>query len=705
VNTIDIDVGGTFTDLVLNFEGKRIFKKSPTTHHDLSQCFLNVIEEGADEFDLDIEDLFPKIELLRYSTTVAMNRLLERKGPRLGLITTEGHEDATLIGKGAQWVDGTRVSERRRLPTQKKPEALIPRENIVGVPERIDSFGQVIRPLDEAAVRKQVHYLVDQGVRGFVVSLLWSSVNDEHEKAIKRIIREEYKEYCLGYLPVILGSEVIARSGEYQRSITAILDAYLFRSMQIELSSMWDKIRDYGYAGPFLMVHNSGGMGEVFKTDAVKTYSAGPVAGLIGAHRMASQLGFDNVVTSDVGGTSFDIGLVVKSSVRNYDFRPILDKWMVGTSMLQTMSIGAGGGSIAGVNKLIGNLEVGPKSAGSYPGPACYDQGNDEPTVTDANLVLGYLNPDYFFGGEMVLNKENAHEAIKTKVADKMGISVQQAAFMIRQIVDKSMGSAIRKEIHLRGYDPKEFILFAIGGGGPVHVAGYMEDISKAIVFESSPVFSAMGSSLMDLKQVYERSKRFLLLETGGENYSTNYDEFNGIVNDLLAKAKSEMVTTEMGEVIYTLELDMLYGGQVHRKRSASPILQANSVDDFKAIYDEFEIEFSETFSPLCVHPEGGVYVENFVITATIPAKEHSLAVYPEVQGNTLPEVKGIRKCYWGNEDYEDTSVYDYGLMKPGHCVNGPAVLESEYITLVVPPDFSCTFDKHLFAHVERTNN
>ena len=336
----------------------------------------------------------------------------------------------------------------------------------MGVKERIDSFGNIIRPLDEEDVRKKIHYLVDKGVRGFVVSLLWSPANSDHEKRIKRIIREEYKEYYLGFLPVVLASDVIGRTGEYQRTMSAVLDAYLFRSMQMELSAMWDKLREYGYAGPFMMVHNSGGMAEVFKTDAVRTYSAGPVAGLIGSYRLAKEIGYKNVITTDVGGTSFDIGLVVGQSVRNYDFRPILDRWMVGMTMLQTMSIGAGGGSIAWLNTLLGNqLQVGPQSSGSYPGPICYDQGGESPTVTDADLVLGYIDPDYYFGGNMVLNKQKAEEAIKTKLAEPLGLSVPETALLIRKIVDNHMAAAIRKEINLRGYDPKGVCPVCRGGG------------------------------------------------------------------------------------------------------------------------------------------------------------------------------------------------------------------------------------------------
>lgn len=705
MNTIDIDVGGTFTDLVLNFEGKTIFKKTPTTPHDLSACFLKVIEESADDLDTELDELLPKIDLLRYSTTVAMNRLIERKGPRLGLITTEGHEDSVLIGKGAQWVDGTRPTERRNLAPQRKPDPLIPREFIVGVRERIDSFGGVIRPLDEENVRKKVHELVDKGVRGFVVSLLWSPVNPEHERRIKQIIREEYKEFYLGYLPVVLASDVIGRSGEYQRTMTAILDAYLFRAMRMELSAMWDRLRDYDYKGPFMMVHNSGGMAEVFKTDAVRTYSAGPVAGLIGSYKLAKELGYQNVIASDVGGTSFDIGLVVKQSVRNYEFRPILDRWMVGITMLQTLSIGAGGGSIARINEMLGNrLEVGPQSAGSYPGPVCYDQGGEEPTVTDADLVLGYIDPNYYFGGRMPLNRSKAEESIKTKIADPLGLSIPDAAFLIRKIVDNNMGAAIRKEIHLRGYDPKDFVLFAFGGGGPTHVTGYMGEIPGAIIFPFSPVFSAVGSSVMDIMHIYEQSRRYMLMEPGTRKFNTDYEGFNSAVETLMEKAKKDLAGEGLAvdKAAFRLELDMLYGGQVHRKRSSSPLLFIRSPEDMEAVYNEFEKEFSETFSPLVVHPEGGVYVESFVLTASIPAEKPSVPTYKIEGSDPMAARKAKRQCYWGNGGLEDTAVFDYLKLKAGNEVVGPSVLETEYTTVVIPPGYQCRVDEHLFARIER---
>ena len=509
MNTIDVDVGGTFTDLVLTLDGETSYRKVPTTPYDLSVGFMQVVEEAAGEAGVSLDELVGRVETVRYSTTVAMNRLLERSGPRVALITTEGHEDATLIGKGAQWIDGTRLDERRALPHMQKPTPIVPRELIAGVKERIDARGEVIRPLDEDQVREQVRGLVDRGARAFVVSLLWSFVNPAHEKAVKRIIREEYRDYHVGYLPVILSSEVVARLGEYGRSNTAILDAYLQRSMQIELSGTWDKLRERGYRGPFFMIHNTGGCADLFKTTASRTYNGGPIAGLIGARDIARQLGAHNVVTADVGGTSFDIGLVVSDSVRNYEFNPIIDRWMVSTTMLQSLSIGAGGGSIAWINRALGDrLEVGPQSAGSYPGPVAYQLGGTEPTVTDANLVLGYLSPDGFFAGRMALDREAAEDAIREQIAEPLGLDVVEAAALIRRIIDDKMASAIRKEVTLRGYRPSEFTLFAFGGGGPTHLAGYMGEIPRAVMFPFSPVFCAYGSSIMDVVHLYERSQR-----------------------------------------------------------------------------------------------------------------------------------------------------------------------------------------------------
>ena len=698
MNSIDIDVGGTFTDLVLNFKGRALIKKVPTTPYDLSVCFSRVIEEGAGALGLQIEELLPSIDMIRYSTTIAMNRLIERKGPRLGLITTEGHEDVVLIGRGAQWIDGTRVAERRNLAIQKKPDPLIPRDLIVGVKERVDSRGIVIRPLDENSVREKVRYLVSRGARGFVVSLLWGFLNPVNERRVKEIIRDEYKEFHIGYMPVVLAGQVVGKLGEYERTLAAILDAYLQRSMQIELSAMWDKLRERGYKKPLLMIQSSGGIAEVFRTSASRTFNSGPVSGLMGAHHVAKSLGYQNVVMTDMGGTSFDVGLVVKDSVRSYDFRPIIDRWMVGITMVKTLSIGAGGGSIASLNRLLQNrVQVGPRSAGSMPGPACFNLGGTEPTVTDADVVLGYINPDYYFGGKMRLDKNRAIQAVREKIAKPLGVSVEEGAAIIRKIVNGNMSSAIVKEVHLRGHSPEDFILFVGGGAGATHAEGFKGDIRKAVMFPFSPVFCAFGSSTMDIMHVYEASKKLTLMTPGDQQLTHEYADYNATVESLVEQARKDLVAdgVDPKKAAFVLELDMLYGGQFHVKRALSPRLSLSSTEDVRAICDAFNKEFSEAFSPFVVNPEGGIFIESFILKAIVTTPKVELPTMALEGKDPSAARKGERPAYWPEEKaFRPTPTFAYESLRPGNVVEGPAIVEGQYTTMVVPPRMRFSIDE-----------
>jgi N-methylhydantoinase A/acetophenone carboxylase len=696
INSVDIDVGGTFTDLVLTLDGERIIAKCPTTPHDLSIGFVNAIEAGGDKLGLTVEELLPKIDIIRYSTTVALNRLLQRQGPRIGLLTTEGHEDAILIGRGAQWTDGQRVAERRNLAVQSKPMPLIDRSLILGVKERVDSAGQVVRPLDEEDLREKLRLLLDRGARAIVVSLLWSFANPMHERRVREIIREEYKEYHIGFVPVVLSSSVVSKIGEYERTMTAVLDAYLQRSMQNDIGATWDRLRDKGYRGAFLMIHNSGGSADIFKTPASRTFNGGPVAGLMGSAYFAGKLGFKNVIAGDVGGTSFDVALVVESSVRNYTFRPVIDKWMVNVTMMQTISVGAGGGSIASVTQ--GRLAVGPRSAGSMPGPVCYDLGGTEPTVTDADVVLGYINPDTYYGGRMPLNKAKAEKAIRDKVAQPLGLETIEAAALIRRVVDENMAGAIKREVHMRGYHPEDFVLFAFGGAGPTHMNGLRGDVPKAVMFPAAPVFCAMGSSIMDIVHMYEQSRRMIFMEPMSEKLVVDPDAFNAVVEDLIGRARADLASEGLNveDAQYSLELDMLYGGQVNLKRASSPRLRIDGADDAKAIYDAFEREFSEAFSPLVVNKPGGVFLDNFVLRVTVPTWKPEVPEYPLQGEDPKGALIGERKAYWPEtKSWASTPIFQFEQLQPGNIVTGPAVVEAELTTIVVPPGQKFAIEKH----------
>lgn len=698
INSVDIDVGGTFTDLVLTLDGERVIAKCPTTPHDLSIGFVDAIEAGGDKVGLSVEELLPRIDIIRYSTTVALNRLLQRQGPRIGLLTTEGHEDAVLIGRGAQWTDGQRVAERRNLAVQNKPHPLVERQLILGVRERIDSAGAIVRPLDEEDLRDKLRLLMERGARAIVVSLLWSFMNPVHERRVREIIREEYKEYHIGFVPVVLSSSVVSKIGEYERTMTAVLDAYLQQSMQNDIGATWDKLRDRGYRGAFLMIHNSGGSADIFKTPASRTFNGGPVAGLMGSAYFAEKLGYRNVIAGDVGGTSFDVALVVESSVRNYTFRPVIDKWMVNVTMMQTVSIGAGGGSIASVDATGHRLEVGPRSAGSMPGPVCYDLGGTEPTVTDADVVLGYINPDTYYGGRMPLNKAKAEKAIRDRIAVPLGIETIEAAALIRRVIDENMASAIKREVHMRGYHPEDFVLFAFGGAGPTHMSGLRGDVPKAVVFPAAPVFCAMGSSIMDIVHMYEQSRRMVFMEPMSERLVIDCEQFNATVDAMIDRAKQELASEglEVDDAKYSLELDMLYGGQVNLKRAASPLLHIRSDEDARIVYEAFEKEFAEAFSPLVVNKPGGVFLDNFVLRVTVPTWKPVLPEYPLQEPDASPAMIGERQAYWAEiGTWAQTPIYQFEQLQPGNVIVGPAIAEAELTTIVIPPGQKLAVERH----------
>ena len=324
--TIDVDVGGTFTDALVTFNGRVAKAKASTTSYNLAVGFMRALEGAAAELGTDLPALLAATDMVRYATTIALNRLLERKGPRLGLLTTAGFEDTIFVGRGGQWADGLPVRERRNVARARRPLPLIPRDMTVGVRERVDSFGRVLAPLDEHDVAAKVAELLARGARGLVVALLWSHLHPEHERRVREIVREHYPESYLGSMPVVLSSEVLPRRDEYARTMTTILDAYLHQAMWEELGATRDELGRRGYAGPIMMIHSSGGMAEVRKTSAVETCNGGPVAGLLGAAFVGRELGEENLILADMGGTSFDMGIVEGGRPGAHRARPLIDR-------------------------------------------------------------------------------------------------------------------------------------------------------------------------------------------------------------------------------------------------------------------------------------------------------------------------------------------------------------------------------------------
>lgn len=697
--TIDIDIGGTFTDCFVTIDGRNIWHKEPTTHHNLSAGFLQAIRGAARKAGLALEEMLRETTVIRYSTTIGMNSLLERSGPRLGLITTAGFEDTIYIGKGSQWSHGLPVEEWRNTARVQKPEPLIPRHLTVGLRERIDCLGNVIVPLKEEEVVEKVQYLVDQGCQGFVVVLLWSFLNPGHEQMVKRIIEEEYPDHYLGRMPVILSSEVRPKLGEYPRAMTAILTAYLQNSLHEHLAALGEDLRDMGYKRPLLVVHNTGGMAKVSRTKAVDTYNAGPVAGLHGARHIATETyGLENVIVADMGGTSFDIGLIVDRNFRYVHFMPTIDRWWVDLSMVETRSIGAGGGSIAWFRRDMGVVEVGPRSAGSMPGPACYDQGGEEPTVTDADLLLGYLNPDNYLGGRKKLNRDRAYRAMQ-KLAGEAGAQPEELALRVKRIVDGHMGNEIFKETALKaGRDPREFVIFAYGGAGPTHACGFAEHVGvgKIYVFPFASVFCAFGSSTMDVVHMYERSKHVIVQEAFSGRLLENLEEFNEVVDQLQEEALKDIRSEGLPpqRVTFLLELEARYGTQLYFTRFSSPVLTLRSREDVALLVESFNRAYGETYDPIGAYPEGGVEIETFILKAVASMPKNRMTRY-EKKGRPEEAFTGIRKVCWDERGYIDTHIFDLTRLGSGQAIAGPAVIEAPDTTIVVPGAYTFSLDEY----------
>lgn len=708
---IDVDTGGTFTDAYILLDGRIAYGKALTTPRRLSEGCIEAIKVTAEQLGIPLTQVLENTETFRFSTTYATNALIQKIGPKLGLITTEGFEDLVIIGRGSSWSDKMTVREMRNPSKVEKPRPLIPRELTVGVKERVDFRGGVIRPLDEDDAANKIRYLISKGVQGFVVSLLFSYLNPAHERRIRELVRKEFVGSSLGStLPVILSSEVCPKGGEYTRTTTTILNAYLQKPIQAGMMDLAGEMRERGYKNTLLAIHCTGGMAPVYRTTPLETYSAGPIAGLMAGAYLGEMLGYKNVVVSDMGGTSFDLSLVVQGSPRFYEVKPVVEDWWVDMTMLWVRSIGAGGGSIAWLNPLLNNrLEVGPMSTGAVPGPACLGKGGLDPTVTDADVILGYIDPNYFYGGRIRVSEELARKAVMSKIADPLGTDVVEAARLIKKVVDYNMADIIVKETYLRGHDPRDFVLFAVGGAGPTHCCGYgfNSRLEKIMVFPFSATFCALGSAGMDIIHMYGQSRKIVLLKPEVQGYLEDYSEFNTVIEDLRQKALLDTKTEGFSakELIFRLELEMKFGGQVNAIKIISPRLVLEKEEDVKAVCDAFLKEFSELYDPLSMYPEGGIEIQGFNLHSILRRPKIKLPTYP-LSGEKVSRTayKGERMVYWEEYNgFQKTQAIDQSYLKPGNIIEGPAIIESPSTNLVLNPGAKAKVDRFLCLQIEKS--
>jgi N-methylhydantoinase A len=688
---IGIDTGGTFTDVtVLSPDGETIINKAATTPGDFSTGVMNALQVTAESMGIDRSSLLRQATVFKHGTTVATNAMITRTGSKVGLITTRGHEDAIFIMRAVGRVDGLEDAEIRHMTKVTKPIPLVERSSVRGIYERLDYRGQILIPLDENYARDAIRELVErEGVTSIAVCLLFSWKNPCHEKRIVELIGELYPERDL---PVTASYALAPVSGEYARINTTVADSFLSRTISKYVGELTRKLHADGLRrGAVMMMQGNGGIVRPEEMTAVGTLQSGPAGGMIATEFVASKLGHANVITCDMGGTSFDVGLL-SANVLRYAREPIVERARLLQPLIEVESIGAGGGTIARVDPITNRLLVGPASAGAEPGPIAYQTGGDAVTVTDANIVLGYIDPDYFLGGRRKLDKAAATAAIEEQIAKPLGLSAIESAAGIYDVVNSKMSDLIRKQVVQSGYAPEDFVIYAFGGAGPVHAAAYGADlgIKRIYIFPMSPVFSAFGVATADV--IHTTLKTIL--------YAAPID-MEGLDRELKAvESDLERIMTREGFDLTTISFRRtLY--MRYTRQSNDIGLAVSSKSLVAADRSDLERQFNDKYEALyglgSTHNEAGIEVVSISVDAIGPTPKPQLKRFPVGGSDASAARKGSRRAFFtgAKRGFHDAVVYDYTVLEPGNQLVGPAIIETPFTSVVVPPDVRADIDEY----------
>ena len=694
---VSVDIGGTFTDCFVVWDGKYIEAKALTTHQNLALGFNEALGKACHVLELELEQILAQVDSVRYATTLGTNALIEHKGPRIGMLVTAGFEATVPLSRARGYGEGLDNLGQQDMPNASRPAPLVEAHMICGVRERVDFQGDLVMALDETDVRQRIRTLVDKGAQIIVVALVNSVVNPLHEQRIEEILLEEYPSHLLGAIPVILSHQVAGRKGEYVRATSAIVDGYLHSTMYHALSALEQNLRAHSYEKPMLVIHNSGGMAQLNSTDALQTIHSGPVSGIAASEHLALQAALGNVVATDMGGTSYDIGIVVDGGIKHYDFNPVIDRWLVSVPMVHLVTLGAGGGSIAGYDRMYETVKCGPQSAGSDPGPACYDRGGMNPTVTDADLLLGYLDPNNYAGGSIPLSPRRASAAIEDALCEELDCSVIEAALLIRSKVDDNMANGLFTELRARGYDPKDFTMLAYGGNGPLHCCGIAQNlgIDRILAPPFSSVFSAVGAGNMHQLHIHERSLYMVLYDSNTRHIYDDYARFNDIVVELKEAGTQDLVRQGVAreQILHNLELDMRYGNQLVQTTAVIPVHKLNGPGDVMTIIAQFSNDYGKRFGEGSQAPEAGIRINTIRVAAYV---RHETVEFEDIkpvepgQRRAAPAPSSSRKCHFvGHEGALETPVWDRAAIAPGVQIAGPAIVASEVTTFLVDPGWN----------------
>jgi len=673
---LGIDAGGTFTDFILaSAEGQVQIFKVLSTPTEPTKAIQNGLALIAEETGLSANEIVSNSDLCINGTTVGLNALITHTGAKTGLIATEGHQDSLEIRLGHK-EDGYRYD-----PDYPPATMLVPRHLRKGIRERVISDGSVRTPLNEDDVRAACDYFIAEDVESVAISFVWSVLHPEHERRAAEIVRE-----MMPNVRLTVGSELYPQVREYTRTSTAVVNAYLAPILQRYVEAIDAYFRELGSKNPVRYFQSNGGLalGKVVSDQSVYAINSGPASAPQAALDVAKPWDEKNIITCDMGGTSFDITLTKdgKANInKNIDFL----RYRIGIPMIQVETLGAGGGSIGWIDEM-GLMQMGPQSAGSEPGPACYGQGGERPTTTDANLVLGYLNADGLVGGRLPLDLDKARNAIKTHLADPLGISVEKAAHGMFTIVNNNMVNAIRRVSVERGYDPRDFVLMGAGGATGAHITALAREmgISKVLVNKLASGLCAYGQIISDVKYNYMAPAPLRL--QGAEAAKT----LDGLFNDLESKGRDDLSGDGFAESDITISrtLDMRYVGQVHECTVEIDPFEVTE-DSLETIKAAFHARHRELYTYDEPHNQVEVVNVESTITGLVDKPPHMKLARGKGAAAAL---KSHRDMVFNADGIaQNTPVYDGSAFGAGDVLHGPAVIEEVTTTIVVEPGWTVT--------------
>ncbi len=679
-----VDIGGTFTDAVLvdNAGNVAYGKALSSPDDDFESGFLGSLDAAGRQAGHNREELFSNLtRIVAHGSTVATNIVVQGTGATVGVLTTKGHEDTLEMMRGLGRVTGEPPENVLRVAQTSKPEAIVPRTRVRGITERIDSLGNVLVPLDQAELEAKVAELRDAGCDAFAISFLWSIQNPEHEQQALEVVRRVAPDAF-----VSTSADLSSAVGEYERTVATVVNAFVGPDTSRYLSNLQHRLSELGFEEGFMLMQCHGGMVPLATGTQrpILTIGSGPVGGIVGTQRLAEELGFQDVIATDMGGTSFDVG-VIKDLEPQIAEEAVIDKYMYKIPAVEVLSIGAGGGSLATIDEHSGTLRVGPRSAGSNPGPACYGLGGTEPTVTDANLVLGYLDPNAIFGtsgaGQIRPDLELAQEAIAT-IAEPLGLSVIDTALGIVEITNAKMANLLENVVVGRGFDPRDFTIFSFGGSGPLHAAGYARElgIEKVVIpGEVASVWSAFGIALSDVRFTRERDVQFVSPIDAGELEAS----FAETERDLAEQVAS--TPTNGSDPHQRRYVRMRYEWQRNELEVPVP---AGTLDDalVEQTTREFEERYESRYGSAALLPDARYEIVN-VRAETLRETGIGVGASPSTSNRAGPEAGSRAVAFQRGAVPEQVPVHAGAAMAPGTDIDGPAVIDLPTTGILVPPD------------------